>query len=240
MTVRAGYINRVAALATAVLLAAAVGLAGPSTAGAHAKSKHKAKTPKLTSAQIEKDLKALSTKVTTGKGKTFKATYAVTIGHAETFTFAQAPPKSALTTGSGSVIETGTALLFCSGASGATTCVEESGGQNPFASILNLFSATSATTFLKGAEAEIAAKAAGYSLSFSTATYAGQPSRCITYSGQGKTGEDCVTDSGLLDYVGTATGHVEMTSFSTTVPSSAFTPPSGATVETLPAGVSVP
>jgi hypothetical protein len=31
-----------------------------------------------------------------------------------------------------------------------------------------------------------------------------------------------------------------MTSFSKTVPSSAFTPPSGATVETLPTGVSIP
>ena len=144
--------------------------------------------------------------MTGSKGETFKAVYSVTIGKDESFTYEQAPPKSLLQTSSGSVIETGSQLLFCSSSSGANTCVGESATANPFSAIENLFSPTSAATFIKGAESQIAAKEAGYSLSFSTATYAGQPSRCVTYTGQGKTGEDCVTTSGILDYVSTPSG----------------------------------
>ena len=233
MLVRAKSVSRVAALGAVVALAMATSLGAASVAGAHTKKK-------LTSKQIQKDLKALSTKVNGSKGQSFKAEYAVTIGQSETFTYAQAPPKSLLQTSHGLVIETGTQLLFCSTSSGAPTCVAESSGSNPFAAVENLFSPTAAQNFLKTAEAQAGAKKAGYTVSFSTGTYAGQPSRCVTYSGHGKTGKDCVTTSGILDYVGTSAGHVEMTSYSKTVPSSAFTPPAGATVETLPTGVSVP
>ncbi len=240
MKVRASRFNRVAAPAAAVIVVLATGLIGSSAAWAHGTSKHAGKKAKLSAKQIEKDLKALSTKVTGSKGESFKAVYSVTIGKDESFTYEQAPPKSLLQTSSGSVIETGTQLLFCSSSSGANTCIGESATANPFSAIENLFSPTSAATFIKDAESQIAAKEAGYSLSFSTATYAGQPSRCVTYSGQGKTGEDCVTTSGILDYVSTPSGHVVMTSFSKTVPSSAFTPPAGATIETLPSGATIP
>jgi hypothetical protein len=234
MMKRTHTFSRVAAFGMAGMLVAAIGLTGPSVASAHGSAK------KLTPKKIEKNLKALSTKVTGSKGQTFKAQYAVTIGKAQTFTYEQAPPKSLLQTPSGSVIDTGSQVLFCSSSGSASTCIAESNGTNPFASIENLFSPTSAVTFIKTAESEAAAKHSGYNVSFSTGTYAGQPSRCITYSGHGRTGEDCVTNSGILDYVATSGGHVEMTSFSKTVPSSAFTPPSGATVETLPTGVSIP
>lgn len=240
MKVRTLAFSRIAALGVAAMLVAGTGLAGSSVAWAHGNTKHAAKKAKLTSKQIEKDLKALSTRVTGSKGQTFKAEYSVTIGQDETFTYEQAPHESLLQTSSGSVIETSSQLLFCSTSGGTPTCIGESGSANPYAAIENLFSPTSAQTFIKGAESEIGAKAAGYSLSFSTASYAGQPSRCITYTGHGKTGEDCVTDSGILDYVGTTTGHLEMTSFSKTVPNSAFTPPAGATIETVPTGASTP
>ena len=59
-------------------------------------------------------------------------------------------------------------------------------------------------------------------------------------SGHGQVAKDCVTNSGFLAYAGTASGHVQLTSFSRSVPAGSFTPPAGATTETLPAGVSIP
>lgn len=81
----------------------------------------------------------------------------------------------------------------------------------------------------------------GIMVSSSSATYAGQPSTCVTVSVRGKGGKYCVTRQGILSYSGSSpTSYFELTRFSSSPPSSLFTPPSGATTVTLPSGVTVP
>jgi hypothetical protein len=207
---------------------------GTSTGAWAGKSKH--------STISAKQLKALTKSVKGGTKESFKAVYDVTEpGKSETITFEQAPPKSLLETTSGSVIDTGTTTLFCSSSGGTETCVSEGAGQsNPFAEIEDLFSPTAAENYFSQAAAEFAARKAGYALSFSTARYGGQASKCVTATGKGTTGKYCVNGSGILTYVGAASATVTITSFSKNPPASDFEAPAGATVETLPSGVSIP
>jgi hypothetical protein len=72
---------------------------------------------------------------------------------------------------------------------------------------------------------------------------AGQSLNCVTWTGgtgSEATGEVCVTSQGALGYVKAIdngkTTTISLTSFSTSPPASDFSVPSGATVQTIPAG----
>lgn len=225
--------QRVLALLAGATLGIATVAAAPAIADAH--SKH----PALNVGKLKKELKALDSKLSGGQHKTFQATYSSTFGQAATFSYAQSGSKTLFKTGSGSVIDNGTQTLYCSTTAGHATCLAETAATNPFATIENLFSPQTAITTLQSAEAEVVARRSGYTVKFSTATVSGQRSHCLSVSGPSGSGRDCVNGSGVLDFVGTSAGHVEMTKFSTSVASNTFTTPAGATVNTLPAGVTL-
>jgi hypothetical protein len=193
------------------------------------KKKHHGK--KLSGA---KKLKELASDVAVEKGATFEVSYSVNSdGHTQSITFAQAPPKYLLKTESGSVIYTGSETLYCVSSS---SCVSTT-TTGPFASLMDLFSATRASAFFDQAEVEIGTKEAGYSVSFSTGTYGGLASQCATVTGHGHSGKFCVSKNGLFTYGASSTGgSITLTSYTSTVPGTAFTPPSGATISTIPSG----
>jgi hypothetical protein len=167
---------------------------------------------------------------------TFKAVYTITGAGAEsnqTVTIEQSPPKSLFSTSNGSDINTGTTSYFCSTASGAATCYSTT-TSNPLASLAALFSPATALTELKAAQTEAAARAAGYSASFSTQSFAGQSSTCASFATAGQSVKYCVTKQGVLAYSGSGASSFTLTSYSSSVPASDFALPSGATVVTIP------
>ncbi|MGH9121560.1 MAG: hypothetical protein ACRDYC_06390 [Acidimicrobiales bacterium] len=192
-----------------------------------------------TTANGSSQLSTIESQVNGGANLTYKAVYtASTSGQTQTITIEQAPPKSVFSVGSSEVIGTGTTTYYCSTGSGAS-CISSSGA-NPLASIENLISPATVIAALNAAQAESAAKAAGYSLTYSSGTYAGQTSTCANVSGPGGSGKYCVAGDGLLTYVGSGTNTFELTSYSTTAPASDFSLPSGATIQTLPPGITIP
>jgi hypothetical protein len=190
---------------------------------------------------VSAELSAIAAKVHSGKGATFKATYKSTGSSSSgTIVFAQKPPKTYFSSGSTQLIDTGSTSYVCTAEGGTTTCLA-SGSTNPLAGVLGLFNGATITAFLQTARAQAAAHAAGYDLSYSTASYAGQPSTCVTAKGPSGTSKYCVTDSGIIAYVSTPDGNVfELTDYSTDVSDAQFQLPAGATNENLPSGVSVP
>jgi hypothetical protein len=132
------------------------------------------------------------------------------------------------------VINDGTRTYFCSTSGGAQQCVSESTTSNPLQSLTAVFSPQTLLTVFQQAQAAAAAHASGYNISFSDATYAGQASKCIDFSGAGKTGKYCVTDSGILAYLQTPGETISLTNASSSPPASDFALPSGATVITVP------
>lgn len=178
---------------------------------------------------------SLSSVVQAGSHATFKAVYSSQgSGGSQTITIEQKPPKSVFSSGSGSVINDGTRTYFCSTSGGAQQCVSESTTSNPLQSLTAVFSPQTLLTVFQQAQAAAAAHASGYNISFSDATYAGQPSKCIDFSGSGKTGKYCVTDSGILAYLQTPGETISLTNASSSPPASDFALPSGATVITVP------
>jgi hypothetical protein len=156
-------------------------------------------------------------------------------------TLEQAPPKSLFTSNDGSsFINNGTTTYACSkdSSSGTTSCVSYPEAQNPMASLLTLYSPTAAEALFQTAESEVAAKLAGISINFTSQTFAGQPSTCVTYSYAGSNAKYCVTKSGVLAYEGGGSSGnssaFELTAYSTSVSASDFALPTGATVETMP------
>jgi len=207
-------------------------------AKAKPKTHHSTKAkPKPKAGSASKELKSLSSSLGNGEQHTFKAVYTLTApSETETVTVEQQPPKSLYSFGtSGSIIDNGTTTYFCGGSGGQVTCIPESGGSNPLASLLDLFSPTTVRSDFQAAEAEVVAKAHGYSISFSTATIAGQASKCASVSGPSGSGKYCVTNSGILASLTNSSGQgFKLTSYSSSVSSSDFSPPPGATIESVP------
>ena len=105
--------------------------------------------------------------------------------------------------------------------------------------LTDLFSPGVLTTTLERIEAEAVARAAGISVHTSSATYGGLASSCatLTSNGQPKPVTYCVANSsGILTYSSANGTTVTLTAFTANPPASTFSPPSGATVQTLPAG----
>ena len=204
-------------------------------AKAKPKSKHTTSTTQLSGA-TSKQLKSITSSLGKAEKRTFKAVYSfVGNGTSQSVTIEQQPPKSRYSFGSnGSVIDTGTATYFCSTSGGQVTCIPESGGSNPLSSLLDLFSPATVQTSLQATESELAARARGYTVSFSKGTFAGQASKCAKVSGPSGSGKYCVTNAGILASLTSASGGFTLTSYSGSVPSSDFSLPPGATVVTSP------
>lgn len=186
-------------------------------------------------------LSTYTDKLKNAEQATFKATYrAAYNGNYETVTLEQAPPKSYFSSGEGSVINTGTTTYFCSSSSGAESCISESSSSNPLATLVDLFSPAAAVTVLQGFESQVAAHLAGVNVTYSTSGFAGQQANCVNVSHDGQSEKYCVTDAGILAYAAVGPNSFQLESYSTTVAQSDFSLPAGATVETLPSGVSIP
>ncbi len=115
-------------------------------------------------------------------------------------------------------------------------------GSNPLLGLENLFSPTVALALFAEAKNSAVARALGLKVTSSTATYAGQPSTCVSVSVRGKSSKYCVTKQGILSYSGSSTSSssFKLTKYSTKPPASLFAVPTGATISTLPGGASIP
>jgi hypothetical protein len=181
-------------------------------------------------------LSNLSNTLRNAQGATFKATYSTNYGgNSQTMTFAQQPPKSYFAIAGSQIIDTGTTTYYCS-SSGAVSCFTAS-AQNPLAGLLNVFSPKAAISSLEAARSAVAGRVAGYDVSFTSQTFAGQPSSCVAVKASTGSAKYCITNSGVLAYESTGASQVfQLTSYSSSVSPSDFSLPAGATVVTLPAG----
>ncbi|HUY22782.1 MAG TPA: hypothetical protein VMV22_10655 [Acidimicrobiales bacterium] len=182
-------------------------------------------------------LHALSSSIQTAEHATFKAVYtSQSSSGTETITIEQKPPKSVFGSGTTSVINDGTHTYVCTPTGGSTQCMSESGSTNPLSSLATLFSPQALLSVFQQAEAQAAAHAQGYTLTFSDGTYAGQHAKCVSATGGAQgSGKYCVTDSGILAYVQSSSNTFQLSSYSSSPPDSDFALPSGATVITVPA-----
>ena len=237
---------RRAALAAAVLGVAALALS-PAVASAKPVS--------------NANLNALINSTNRARHLTYWATYsAVAGGKTSTVTIAQKPPKSNFSASGGQVIDDGKTTYYCptksssggtdssggtgtSGNSGAgtgtTTCISVH-RSNPLLSLENTFSPALARGAFALARHGILSRVLGVKASSSSATFAGQPSTCVTVSVHGRTAKYCVTKQGVLAYSGTASDYVVLTAYSSNPPASLFMLPAGATTRSVPAGSSNP
>jgi hypothetical protein len=212
----------------------------------------------LSNSQIQQ----LETKLNQGKKLTYSATYVSSDG--SSVTISQQSGKSNFTASDGSsVINTGKKTYFCSknsgnsgtsgssgttgstGNTGSTTtttkaaagglqCATESGA-SPLAGIVNLFSPALLLNVLNEDKVSAEARALGIHVTTSTQKFAGQNSTCISATVRGQSGKYCVTNQGLLAYVGGTGGSTfKMTKYSSNPSPSLFKLPANATTVTIP------
>ncbi|HXX89761.1 MAG TPA: hypothetical protein VEI83_06025 [Acidimicrobiales bacterium] len=233
----------VGALAVTGLVLGACTSSGSGSSSSSSTSSSSSSSSSAGGSSLSSEIQALSSKIQSGKGATFKATYTSTGGSSssQTIVFEQKPPKTFFSSGTGEMINDGTTTYFCDTSNTPPTCISSSTSSNPLASLIGIFSGATVTAFLQTAQAQAAAHAAGYNLSYSDGTFAGQPSKCISATGPQGSGKYCVTDSGIIAYVDSGNGNVfQLTDYTTNVSDSDFTLPAGATTQTLPSGVSIP
>jgi hypothetical protein len=224
---------RLAAVAALGATGALAPLVAVGTASAKAPTKQQAK-------QLSKELKSLTTHVSAANHTTFKAVYAsVDDGQSQTITFEQKPPATLFSDGSGAVLSTGKKTYLCSTEAGTKSCISESGA-NPLAGLEEIFTPVYTVNILKAAEAEIAARAGNYHVSFSTKSYAGVSSTCASITAQGHTDIYCVGKSGMLTYEAGPGESFTLTSYSSSPPASDFAVPASATTVTIPTIPSTP
>jgi hypothetical protein len=214
------------------------------------------------------NLKALTNSINRSKNLTYLAQYtSVSNGQTTTVTIAQSPPKSNFSTSNGEVINNGKTTYYCSsnagssGNSGNTGSTSNSGnsgtssttttsksslqcisvkGANPLLGLENIFSPAVALGALGEAKQGLVSRLLGIKVSSSSATFAGQPSTCVTVTVRGRGGRYCVTKQGLLSFSGSSSSYFKLTKYSSNPPSNLFSLPAGATTQTLPGGASIP
>jgi hypothetical protein len=179
-------------------------------------------------------LASLSKTLDRAQGSSFKATYSADYdGQSQSMTIAQDPPKSLFEVADAVIIDTGSSTYYCP-TTPNPACVNTS-EENPVSGLVNAFSPKAALGQLQAAQAAVASKAAGYDVSFSSATFAGQPSSCVATKAASASWKYCVTDAGQLAYASSGLQQVfQMTSFTSSVSPSIFVLPPGATVMTVP------
>ena len=110
------------------------------------------------------------------------------------------------------------------------------GNSNPLAGLTQLFSPQTELAELKAIQTEAAANTSGYHISFTSETIGGVGTTCANVTGTGTPVKYCVTKQGVLAYGSSASSTLTLTSYSTSVPSSDFALPAGATIMTIPSG----
>lgn len=222
-------------LALAALLAVGMALAACGSSSSSANSTTTTSTSGAGSAGnaggAADNLSSMTSLATAGKSATFEAVYTYkSSGKTQTITFAQAPPQSLFKVGTtGQIINTGTKTYLC----GVGTCYASSTTSNPLQSLTYLFDGQ---TFLDNVAAYSATAAAlaakGITLTYSTSSFAGQSSRCVTVhssKSKVKTFTWCVATNGIMTSWNAGNGKASftLTSFTTTPPASDFqVPPS--------------
>jgi hypothetical protein len=234
-----GLLRYVAVVAAAGLAVGACSSSSKSSSSSSSSSQTTAASggSSTSSGQFE----TITSAIKLGESATFKATYNVNAsGTTTTVTLEQKPPKTLFSiAGQGEVISDGTTSHFCT-TGAAASCLTESGSSNPLASLTQLFSPQTALTALEQAKTRLSARAAGYNVTFSSQTFAGQDSTCVTASAPGGSAKYCVTKGGVLAYEGAGGATFQLTNLSTVVADSDFNLPAGASAITMPPGVSVP
>lgn len=182
------------------------------------------------------DLGKLAASVQAESAKTFRLEYSSTGGPSgqQDVVLEQLPPKQLFRVPSGEVIFDGSRTYFCNTASSAPSCMETSTMGNPFSGMMAAYSGARYAEAMRGWQAQVASGVAGYHLSFSNASFAGQASRCVQWSYQASTAKYCVTDSGVLAYVGSGsagTPTLELIRYSRHVSPADFDLPKGALIE---------
>jgi hypothetical protein len=149
------------------------------------------------------------------------------------------PPRRLFKSGSAEMIENGSKSYYCTTDSSPANCiVYASAGASPLASIMSVYDAATYVDNMKSWQGIMASGIAGFHLRFSAETFAGQPSQCATWQYQ-ETAKYCVTDKGLLAYVGGTSSSgtessFELTNYSASPSTSDFDLPKGATFTTIP------
>lgn len=172
--------------------------------------------------------------LTNGESLTYEATYSLTSPNASgTFVVERMPPSSnrfdISTAGQQvAIIANATTTYICDISKTPTRCV--TGIQDPIASFEHLVDPTQIIPALQQAAAN-----GTKSVTFSTQSVYGMTATCATIT-SGQPGTFCVTNQGLLVSVTASNGSITLTGYTTTVPTSDFSPPAGATVSSLPAG----
>jgi hypothetical protein len=112
------------------------------------------------------------------------------------------------------------------------------------AGIVNLFSPALLLNVLNEDKVSAEARALGIHVTTSTQKFAGQNSTCISATVRGQSGKYCVTNQGLLAYVGGTGGSTfKMTKYSSNPSPSLFKLPANATsvtIPSIPSDVSIP
>lgn len=172
---------------------------------------------------------------------TFKLTYvSKDSGSNSQITIEQKPPEQLWKTSDGEMIFNGKKAYYCSTSGGTTCMVYGSMSASPLAGMIGLYSASMYVQEMQGWQGLISEHIFGFRISFSRARFAGQASECVTWSYQGTNTKYCVTNSGVLAYVGSSgkssggNSSFVLTSFSSHVRGSDFWLPRGAKITKLP------
>lgn len=167
---------------------------------------------------------------------TFKAVYVdhPKTGASSSITFEQKAPNSLVLVGGGELLTEGGKTYYCAKPGSTTTCYVAT-TTDPLAAVFDIFDPAVVITELKAIQQEVTAKLAGVTVTSATKTIAGSSAQCEIVKTKSGTGEWCITSGGFLGYIGEGSGgYLELQSFSTSVSSSDFKLPAGATVQTIP------
>lgn len=180
------------------------------------------------------NLTQFESRVTNGKGLTYKATYSLSApGESGTFVVERMPPSNnrfdVSTSGQQLAIISRSATTYvCDLSKVPPACV--SGITDPLASLEKLVDPAQIIPNLQQAAA-----AGTTHVTFSSQTVYGMPSTCAAITSPHQ-GTFCVTDQGLLASVSASTGSITLTGYTTSVSASDFAPPAGATIDSVPPG----
>jgi hypothetical protein len=167
---------------------------------------------------------------------TFSITYTSTGPGSQTeFTIEQKLPDQLFKASTSEAIYNGKKTYYCSTSGKSTTCVPYGAiGSSPLEGLVEVYSAGTYVTVMQSWQTILAYNLAGAHISFTSATFAGQASQCVTWGYQGSNAKYCVTDKGILAYVGggnkSSSSNFELTSYSSNVNSSDFNLPKGAKI----------
>jgi hypothetical protein len=113
--------------------------------------------------------------------------------------------------------------------------LKESSSTNPLAGILDLYNGSTFLSTVSAYSSRAILEAEGISLNYSSASYAGVASSCVSITvHSSSTAKWCVSNQGVLTYWSSGSDTFALTSYSSSVPASDLKLPTGATVITIP------